>query len=35
MSQDEQRTDRFDLQRFTAAQQPVYETVRPELKRGH
>jgi uncharacterized protein (DUF1810 family) len=35
MSQAEQSTDRFQLQRFTAAQQPVYDTVKAELKHGH
>jgi uncharacterized protein (DUF1810 family) len=34
MSQAEQSTDRFQLQRFTAAQQPVYDTVKAELKHG-
>jgi uncharacterized protein (DUF1810 family) len=28
------RTDRYDLQRFIAAQQPVYKTVLTELKSG-
>jgi uncharacterized protein (DUF1810 family) len=34
MSHVDETTDRFNLGRFTSAQQPVYETVRAELKSG-
>jgi uncharacterized protein (DUF1810 family) len=34
MAPSEQTTDRFNLQRFIAAQQPLYDTVLDELKSG-